>query len=106
MGQWFLGILANLPNPENVRELEYILEPPVPASEEEEGWLDAIEETAGEDDHAFDDIYAKVDSLLTTEFTGLRSFTFSLPWVPHANVAQKLTELHARGILKQPPETS
>jgi hypothetical protein len=52
--------------------------------------------------------YAKVDTLLTTEFTGLRSFTFSLPWFPHVNVAQKLTEVHARlgGVLEQLPETS
>lgn len=101
-GQWFLGILANLPNPDQVKKIDYIFTLPEPSDieDEVEEWLDAIRETAGEEDEAFDDIFSEIDNLLTNQFTGLSTLTIYLPWIEFEYMAEKMPGLRERGILK------
>lgn len=98
-GQWFLGFLANLPNPEELKHVEYVITKPNDPQEAGE-WLGAIRETAEEAEEAFDDIFAEIDNLLTRQFIELSTLKIHLPWIELEGIKKKLPGLESRGILK------
>jgi len=98
-GQWFLGILANLPNPEQLEHVEYVLKKPNDPEEAEE-WLDAVRETAERAEQALDDIFSEIDKLLKSQFTRLSTIKLGLPWMELEDIKNKLPGLQSRGIVK------